>query len=148
MNKYCPNKNLPEWKELVEVVGENKAYYLWDQNKGNGLDKASNGEDSKLFSDLLNKFDGDRKQAILAKAETFTNAFKTQLSEELSKQVDNNGELLIEAYNKRYDTISFTSSDNSFTLIVILSSSNFGLISTSTFTLSSTFLFLYYSIDW
>lgn len=88
MNKYCPNKNLPEWKELVEVVGENKAYYLWDQNKGNGLDKASNGEDSKLFSDLLNKFDGDRKQAILAKAETFTNAFKTQLSEELSKQVD------------------------------------------------------------
>lgn len=104
MNKYCPNKNLSEWKELVEVVGENKAYYLWDQNKGNGLDKASNGEDSKLFSDLLNKFDGDRKQAILAKAETFTNAFKTQLSEELSKQVDNNGELLIEAYNKRYDT--------------------------------------------
>lgn len=104
MNKYCPNKNLPEWKELVEVVGENKAYYLWDQNKGNGLDKTSNGEDSKLFSDLLNKFDRDRKQAILAKAETFTNAFKTQLSEELSKQVDNNGELLIEAYNKRYDT--------------------------------------------
>lgn len=101
MNKYCPNKNLPEWKELVEVVGENKAYYLWDQNKGNGLDKTSNGEDSKLFSDLLNKFDRDRKQAILAKAETFTNAFKTQLSEELSKQVDNNGELLIEAYNKK-----------------------------------------------
>lgn len=101
MNKYCPNKNLPEWKELVEVVGENKAYYLWDQNKGNGLDKASNGEDSKLFSDLLSQFDNNREQAILAKAETFTEAFKTQLSDELSKQVDENGELLIEAYNKR-----------------------------------------------
>lgn len=109
MNKYCPNKNLPEWKELVEVVGENKAYYLWDQNKGNGLDKASNGEDSKLFSDLLNKFDGDRKQAILAKAETFTNAFKTQLSDELSKQIDENGELLIEAYNKRNEVKQDTS---------------------------------------
>lgn len=100
MNKYCPNKNLPEWKELVEVVGENKAYYLWDQNKGNGLDKAPNGEDSKLFSDLLSQFDNDRKQTIKAKAETFTEAFKTQLSGELSKQVDENGELLIEAYNK------------------------------------------------
>lgn len=101
MNKYCPNINLPEWKELVEVVGENKAYYLWDQNKGNGLDKAPNGEDSKLFSDLLSQFDNNREQAILAKAETFTEAFKTQLSEELSKQTDENGELLIEAYNKR-----------------------------------------------
>ena len=101
MNKYCPNKNLPEWKELVKVVGENKAYYLWDQNKGNSLDKAPNGEDSKLFSDLLSQFDNNREQAILAKAETFTEAFKTQLSDELSKQVDENGELLIEAYNKR-----------------------------------------------
>ena len=100
MNKYCPNKNLPEWKELVKVVGENKAYYLWDQNKGNSLDKAPNGEDSKLFSDLLSSFDNNREQAILAKAETFTEAFKTQLSDELSKQVDENGELLIEAYNK------------------------------------------------
>lgn len=40
MNKYCPNKNLPEWKELVKVVGENKAYYLWDQNKGNKIGRA------------------------------------------------------------------------------------------------------------
>lgn len=109
MNKYCPNKNLPEWKELVEVVGENKAYYLWDQNKGNGLDKAPNGEDSKLFSDLLSQFDNNREQAILAKAEIFTEAFKTQLSDELSKQVDENGEILIEAYNKRNEIKQDTS---------------------------------------
>jgi len=30
MNIKCPNKTLPEWKELVEAVGENSAYYLWD----------------------------------------------------------------------------------------------------------------------
>jgi hypothetical protein len=26
----CPNKKLPEWKELVEAIGENDAYYVWD----------------------------------------------------------------------------------------------------------------------
>ena len=42
-NPYCPNINLPEWKELVEAVGENEAYYLWDANNGNSLDYAPNG---------------------------------------------------------------------------------------------------------
>ena len=87
MNKYCPNKNLPEWKELVEVVGENKAYYLWDQNKGNGLDKASNGNNSKLFSDLLNYYNGNREQAIKAKAIMFSKEFK-----QVQHQIDDNQE--------------------------------------------------------
>lgn len=30
----CPNKNLQEWKDLVEVVGNNRAYYLWDKYQG------------------------------------------------------------------------------------------------------------------
>lgn len=101
MNKYCPNKNLPEWKELVQVVGENKAYYLWDQNKGNGLDKAPNGNDSKLFIELLNYYEGDRRQAVEAKAKIYSHAFKTWFGDWLndpknsSKVIDENGEPLV-----------------------------------------------------
>ena len=35
----CPNKNLPEWKELEKVVPE-VAYTIWDMNNGHGIDKA------------------------------------------------------------------------------------------------------------
>lgn len=31
----CPNKNLQEWKELVESQGEDMAFYLWDKHEGN-----------------------------------------------------------------------------------------------------------------
>lgn len=102
MNKYCPNKNLPEWKELVEIVGENKAYYLWDQNNGNALDKAPNGNDSKLFSNLLEHYNGDITKAIQAKSKVYSYAFKewfgdwlTEDKTEVSKVVDENGEPLI-----------------------------------------------------
>ena len=99
----CPNKNLPEWKELVEVVGENQAYYLWDQNNGHGLDEAPNGQPSKLFSDLLSFYRDNRNAAIQAKAKVYSEAFKNWfgdwLSEDktnVSKVVDENGEPLID----------------------------------------------------
>lgn len=102
MNIKCPNKTLPEWKELVEAVGENSAYYLWDQNNGYGLDRAPNGAPSKLFSDLLSHYNGDRNAAIAAKAKVYSEAFKNWfgdwLSEDktnVSKVVDENGEPLI-----------------------------------------------------
>ena len=98
----CPNKNLPEWKELVEAVGENSAYYLWDQNNGYGLDKAPNGAESKLFVDLLSLYNGDRTKAIQAKAKTYSKEFKEWFgdwvslnNENISKVVDENGEPLI-----------------------------------------------------
>lgn len=63
--KYCPNKNLPDWKEMVEVVGENKAYYLWMQNKGNAIDKTSNGKESNYFKQVLEQNNGDRNATII-----------------------------------------------------------------------------------
>jgi hypothetical protein len=48
----CPNKNLPEWKELDKVVPE-VAYTIWDMNNGHGIDKAPNGEPSILFDNLM-----------------------------------------------------------------------------------------------
>lgn len=71
----CPNKNLPEWKELERVVPE-VAYTVWDLNNGHGIDKAPNGEPSILFQDLLDHFDGDREEAIKTKVKVFTNEFK------------------------------------------------------------------------
>ena len=31
----CPNKRLKAWKDLVKIVGEDKAYLLWDTYEGN-----------------------------------------------------------------------------------------------------------------
>lgn len=72
----CPNKNLPEWKELERVVPE-VAYTVWDLNNGHGIDKAPNGEPSILFQDLLDHFDGDREAAIKTKVNVFSNEFKS-----------------------------------------------------------------------
>lgn len=71
----CPNKNLPEWKELQRVVPE-AAYTIWDLNNGYGIDKAPNGESSILFEDLLKYYQGDRDKAIKAKATVYSNSFK------------------------------------------------------------------------
>lgn len=81
MNKICPNlKNkevAKEFNELLEATSENAAYHIWSENNGNAIDKAPNGEPSKLFTDLLSHFNGDRVSAIRAKAKTFSNSFKT-----------------------------------------------------------------------
>lgn len=97
-NVSCPNKNLPQWKELVEVVGENQAYYLWDQNNGNPLDKAPNGQPSKLFSDLLSNFNEDRNTALQEKSKVYSENFKTWF--EGHSTLDENGEPMIESLNQ------------------------------------------------
>ena len=71
----CPYKKHPDWIELERIIPE-QAYVVWDAFP-HGIDKAPNGADSKLFSDLLSHFNGDREAAIKAKAKTVTQAFKT-----------------------------------------------------------------------
>lgn len=114
MNIKCPNKTLPEWKELVEAVGENSAYYLWDQNNGYSLDRAPNGAPSKLFSDLLNHYNGDRNAAIVAKAKVYSEAFKNWFGDWLaddktnvSKVVDENGEPLFSSVVSSQDLLQW-----------------------------------------
>lgn len=77
----CLNIKNPEvaalLKEYTEILGsENAAYYVLSENNGYGLDKAPNGEPSKLFSDLLKHYNGDRVAAIQAKARTYSESFK------------------------------------------------------------------------
>lgn len=80
-------------KEYTNILGsENAAYYVLSENNGYGLDKAPNGEPSKLFSDLLSHYNGDKNRAIQAKARVYTEAFKTQFgdwSNESDINIDN-----------------------------------------------------------
>lgn len=77
MNPFCPNLSNPEVKkefdELVDVFGENRAYYLWDKNQGYSIDKAPNGEPSKLFQSHLEAFNGDRVKALKATKDSLAN---------------------------------------------------------------------------
>lgn len=77
----CLNIKNPEvaalLKEYTEILGsENAAYYVLSENNGYGLDKAPNGEPSKLFSDLLEHYNGNRVAAIQAKARTYSESFR------------------------------------------------------------------------
>lgn len=88
MNAFCPNLSNPqvkqEFAELVQAVGEDAAYFLWDKNNGYHLDKAPNGADSKLFSDFLTYYEGNRQEAIKAKSRIYSDAFKEQFGDWLT----------------------------------------------------------------
>ena len=72
-------------EEYTNILGnENAAYYVLSENNGYGLDKAPNGADSKLFSDLLNHYNGDRNKAILAKSRVYSDSFRNWFGNWLS----------------------------------------------------------------
>src|SRR5699024_3700307 len=104
----CPNlKNKEvarEFEELKNATSEAAAYHIWSQNNGNGIDKAPNGEPSKLFSDLLEHYNGDRVAAIQAKARTYSKSFKERFGE--SKVVHENVEpiLMFHGSDNVFDT--------------------------------------------
>ena len=88
--------------ELTTVLGsKDAAYYVVSENNGHAIDQAPNGEPSKLFSDLLSHYNGNREQAIKAKVKVFTDEFKNWFGDWInniegsSKIVDENGEPLI-----------------------------------------------------
>ena len=97
MSIICPNFKNEEVKqqfdEIAAATSEQAAYHIWSQNNGNAIDRAPNGAPSKLFSDLLEHFNGDRKATIQAKAKVFSKSFKAWF--EGSKVVDENGEPLV-----------------------------------------------------
>ena len=114
----CPNLKNPqvaqEFNELVQAVGEKAAYDIWNQNNGYGIESAPNGAPSKLFSDLLSEFDGNRELTIKAKAKVFSKEFKTWFGD--SKVVDENGEPLLCYHNtteifKEFDPFFFGTTD-------------------------------------
>lgn len=107
MSTICPNlKNeevAREFEELKNATSEAAAYHIWSLNNGNSIDKAPNGEPSKLFSDLLEHYNGDRVAAIQAKARTYSESFRNWFDG--SKVVDENGEPLV-VYHHSSDNIT------------------------------------------
>ena len=114
----CLNIKNPEvaalLKEYTEILGsENAAYYVLSENNGYGLDKAPNGEPSKLFSDLLKHFYGDKVAALQAKSKVYSKSFKEWFGDwinnpnEASKVVDENGEPLIVYHGSNHNIIAF-----------------------------------------
>lgn len=73
----CPNKNLPEWKELEQRV-PNKCYLVWDKNNGNGMEKAPNGANSILYNDLKQHYKNDKQQIFETKSQIYTTNFVAQ----------------------------------------------------------------------
>lgn len=114
----CLNIKNPEvaalLKEYTEILGsENAAYYVLSENNGYGLDKAPNGEPSKLFSDLLKHYSGDKVAALQAKSKVYSKSFKEWFGDwinnpnEASKVVDENGEPLIVYHGSNHNIIAF-----------------------------------------
>lgn len=87
---FCPNfankQVKQDFDELTQVLGENLAYYVWNKNNGNSLDKTPDGQKSQLFGDLLQYFKGDRIRAIEAKYLTYTNKFITRFGDWLGNK--------------------------------------------------------------
>lgn len=52
----CPNKSLPEWKELVALKGESTAYYLWFNNDGDVSKFTSSGKKNSQTISVVNDF--------------------------------------------------------------------------------------------
>ena len=114
----CPILSDPkvkaEFEELVDALGEVQAYAVWDQNGGYSLDKAPNGEPSILFETLLQHNNGNRVDAIQAKAKVYTNSFKAWFGDWVndpknsSKVVDENGEPLIVYHGTKQEFEQFS----------------------------------------
>ena len=111
----CPNfsdKNvLKEFNELKELVGAIGAYHIWNENNGNPIDQTKDGKPSKLFSDLMQYYQGDRAAAIKGRAKTFTETFNEWF--EGSKAVDENNEPIITKFNE--DMVFISDSEYSST---------------------------------
>lgn len=83
------DKELRRQRTGVDAAAMDAAYDIWDQNQGNPIDKAPNGQESILFKSLEEHY-GDRRKAIVAKANVYSKAFKNWFgdwpSESRSKQ--------------------------------------------------------------
>ena len=63
--------------EYTDILGSyDAAYYVLSENTGDGLDKAPNGEPSKLYNDLLSNYNNDHSMAIRAKSMVYSDSFK------------------------------------------------------------------------
>ena len=96
------SKELRHKREGVNYAAMEGAYRLWHFNNGNTLDYAPNGAQSKLFSDLL-ELTGDRKRAIRAKSEAYSNRFISEFGNWIdtkTSNVDSAKQAILDTFNE------------------------------------------------
>ncbi len=97
----CPNLNNSkirhQFSELVSVLGEDVAYYVWNKNRGYPLDSTSTGGESKLFTFLTAIYSRDDAIRLKSKvySKAFTDWFGNWMEGKGSKIIDNMGEPLM-----------------------------------------------------
>ena len=63
--------------QYTDILGSyDAAYYVLSENNGYSLDKAPNGEPSKLYNDLMKLYNNDHFMAIRAKSMVYSDNFK------------------------------------------------------------------------
>lgn len=129
MKDICPNLHnkqvAQEYGELEDLFGPDAAHLLWSRNNGNSIDKAPNGADSILFGELLDAANGNRTEAIILKANVYSDGFfkwfgdwTSEDKENVSKVVDENGEPKVMYHGtdhgdfKKFDLKYFGKTDN------------------------------------
>ena len=78
----CPNKNNEFYKQTVQVLGEELAHLVFARNNGNFIDKDFEGNDSKLYQEILQSTTSEN-EAIRIKSKLYSsNIFKRLKSKE------------------------------------------------------------------
>lgn len=141
----CLMESNPEVREQIQNLADKLgteydiAKIILQENNGYDLDKAPNGAESKLYKDLLDSFNGDERQALIAKAKTYLQPFFNWFGNwtgddktNVSKVVDENGEPLVVYHGT--DQYGFTIFDPRMSddKISLFASSSKGIASTYT----------------
>lgn len=141
----CLIESDPKVREQIQNLADKLgteydiAKIILQENNGHDLDKAPNGAESKLYKDLLEAFNGDEQQVLIAKAKTYLQPFFNWFGEwtsddktNVSKVVDENGEPLIVYHGT--DQYGFTIFDPRMSddKISLFASSSKGIASTYT----------------
>lgn len=96
MKITCPLMRNPQvakdFNEIKDATSLKTAYNIWSANKGNGIDRAPNGEPSILFRDIYNELK-NRALSIRLKAEYYSNSFINKFGEWFDGEIKNGLEL-------------------------------------------------------
>jgi len=74
----CPNKNNEFYKQTVQVLGEELAHLVFARNNGNFIDKDFQGNDSKLYQEILQSTNSEN-EAIRIKSKLYSSLFFKRL---------------------------------------------------------------------
>ncbi len=108
--RKCPtNLKNKDLKEMTEVFGNKDiANAVWSANRGQPLYLTPEGLDSDLFKEFLSLTKGNRRQALIMKANILRKSFLTEYgdwlypSEEVAANLDENGEPTLESLPALY----------------------------------------------